>query len=67
MKKLGDKLWFFPEGTRNGNRSLLPFKKGAFHVAIICQAPIMPVVYSPYYFVNPHNKFFGSGKHLFFN
>jgi lysophosphatidate acyltransferase len=62
MKKLGNKLWFFPEGTRNRKRCLLPFKKGAFHVAIACQAPIMPVVYSPYYFINPHNKFFDTGK-----
>jgi lysophosphatidate acyltransferase len=61
MKKFGTKLWFFPEGTRNGNRCIAPFKKGAFHVAITLQAPIMPVVYSPYYFINPRNKFFGSG------
>ncbi|XP_059481776.1 1-acyl-sn-glycerol-3-phosphate acyltransferase beta-like [Neocloeon triangulifer] len=62
MAEEGVKLWFFPEGTRNKNRRLAPFKKGAFHVAIACQAPIMPVVYSPYYFINHHNGFFGSGK-----
>ncbi|XP_059481137.1 1-acyl-sn-glycerol-3-phosphate acyltransferase alpha-like [Neocloeon triangulifer] len=57
------KLWLFPEGTRNKRRRcLMPFKKGAFHVAVACQAPIMPVVYSPYYFINPHNNFHTGGK-----
>jgi lysophosphatidate acyltransferase len=56
------KLWMFPEGTRNSSRaSLLPFKKGAFRVAITCQVPILPVVYSPYYFINDKKKFFGPG------
>jgi 1-acyl-sn-glycerol-3-phosphate acyltransferase len=57
MSKKNVKLWLFPEGTRNKKRGIMPFKKGAFLVAVACQAPIMPVVYSPYYFVNPHNKF----------
>jgi lysophosphatidate acyltransferase len=52
----------FPEGTRNSSRTtLLPFKKGAFRVAITCQVPILPVVYSPYYFINDEKKFFGPG------
>lgn len=56
------KLWMFPEGTRNSSRtSLLPFKKGAFRVAITCQVPILPVVYSPYYFINDKKKDFGRG------
>ncbi|XP_065346295.1 1-acyl-sn-glycerol-3-phosphate acyltransferase beta-like [Cloeon dipterum] len=62
MAKDNVKLWLFPEGTRNKRRCLMPFKKGAFHVAIACQAPIMPVVYSPYYFINPHNKYHTGGK-----
>ncbi|XP_065344703.1 1-acyl-sn-glycerol-3-phosphate acyltransferase alpha-like [Cloeon dipterum] len=62
MAKDNVKLWLFPEGTRNKRRCLMPFKKGAFHVAVACQAPIMPVVYSPYYFVNPHNKYHTGGK-----
>ena len=56
------KLWMFPEGTRNSSRtSLLPFKKGAFRVAITCQVPILPVVYSPYYFIDDKKKYFGRG------
>jgi 1-acyl-sn-glycerol-3-phosphate acyltransferase len=56
------KLWMFPEGTRNASRtSLMPFRKGAFRVAITCQVPILPVVYSPYYFIDDKKKYFGRG------
>ncbi|XP_014280831.1 1-acyl-sn-glycerol-3-phosphate acyltransferase beta isoform X2 [Halyomorpha halys] len=57
------KLWLFPEGTRNKKgKVLLPFKKGAFRVAICTQAPIIPIVYSPYYFIDSVNKTFSEGK-----
>ncbi len=38
----------FPEGTRNrkSNEELLPFKKGAFHIAFAKGIPIIPVVCS---------------------
>lgn len=34
---------FFPEGTRSTSGRLLPFKKGAFRVAIEQQLPVLPV------------------------
>ncbi|MEI8347306.1 MAG: 1-acylglycerol-3-phosphate O-acyltransferase, partial [Pseudomonadota bacterium] len=40
-------LWIMPEGTRSRGRGLLPFKKGAFHTALMAQVPLVPVCYSP--------------------
>jgi len=53
----------FPEGTRNGSATLLPFKKGAFHVAIASQAPIQPIVVSRYHFLDDRKKVFNSGTY----
>ncbi|CCC66797.1 hypothetical protein NCAS_0A02390 [Naumovozyma castellii] len=41
-------LWIFPEGTRSYsiNLEMLPFKKGAFHLAQQGELPIVPVVVS---------------------
>lgn len=33
-----------PEGRRSGDGALLPFKKGAFHMALHTRAPIVPIV-----------------------
>ncbi|XP_061056856.1 1-acyl-sn-glycerol-3-phosphate acyltransferase beta [Eubalaena glacialis] len=56
------KVWIYPEGTRNDNGDLLPFKKGAFHLAIQAQVPIIPVVYSSFSsFYNYKTKLFTPG------
>ncbi|XP_024618135.1 1-acyl-sn-glycerol-3-phosphate acyltransferase beta [Neophocaena asiaeorientalis asiaeorientalis] len=56
------KVWIYPEGTRNDSEDLLPFKKGAFHLAIQAQVPIIPVVYSSFSsFYNYKTKLFTSG------
>lgn len=47
MKKKNLSAWIFPEGTRNpSGEGLLPFKKGAFYMAIQSGSPVVPVVCS---------------------
>ncbi|CAL1676801.1 unnamed protein product [Lasius platythorax] len=58
------KLWIFPEGTRHNTGEIHSFKKGAFHVAIKSQLPILPVVFSSYYFLSAEEKRFDSGRVL---
>lgn len=41
-------IWVFPEGTRNLGNGLLPFKKGAFQMAIAAGVPIIQVCTSTY-------------------
>ena len=40
-------VWFMPEGHRNQTGTLLPFKSGAFRLAVAAQAPIVPLVAAP--------------------
>jgi putative phosphoserine phosphatase/1-acylglycerol-3-phosphate O-acyltransferase len=37
-------IMIFPEGTRSNQKALLPFKKGAAHIAKQFNLPIIPVV-----------------------
>ncbi len=41
-------IWVFAEGTRNLGKGLLPFKKGAFQMAIAAGVPIIQVCVSTY-------------------
>jgi 1-acyl-sn-glycerol-3-phosphate acyltransferase len=44
----GVSVWIFPEGTRGKEPGkLLPFKKGAFYMAVATGAPLVPVVAGP--------------------
>lgn len=48
LRKRRAKIFIFPEGTRNRQgRGLLPFKKGAFHMAIEAQVPVVAIVSGP--------------------
>lgn len=39
-------VWIFPEGTRSKKNKILPFKNGAFYIAISSGVPIIPVCLS---------------------
>jgi 1-acyl-sn-glycerol-3-phosphate acyltransferase len=41
--RAGNSFLVFPEGTRSPTNEMLPFKKGAFIMAIKAQAPVVPV------------------------
>lgn len=62
-KKL--KIWVFPEGTRHHEHGLLPFKKGAFNIAVCAHFPIVPVVISDYTpFYSKPKRYFNSKGHI---
>ncbi|KAL3277029.1 hypothetical protein HHI36_012391 [Cryptolaemus montrouzieri] len=61
IKKEKTKLWIFPEGKRYSDGQIHDFKKGAFHIAIKAQLPILPIVFSHYYFLDHKKKHFDSG------
>ncbi|ATG75208.1 1-acyl-sn-glycerol-3-phosphate acyltransferase [Zobellella denitrificans] len=42
-------IWMFPEGTRSQGKGLLPFKTGAFHIALQARVPIVPIACSSYF------------------
>lgn len=59
IQKLRQSVFLFPEGTRSGAQEpiLLPFKKGAFHLAVQAGAPIVPVVIANYSHLYSTSKF----------
>jgi lysophosphatidate acyltransferase len=63
MKKDKLSLWVFPEGTRSKLPvpDLLPFKKGAFHLALQAQVPVVPVVCENYHRLFDSKSRFESG------
>jgi len=40
---MGRSVLVFPEGTRSIDGTLQPFKKGAFHLAMLAKAPLVPM------------------------
>ena len=50
MRTHRQNVFIFPEGTRSyaEQPELLPFKKGAFHLAIQAEVPIVPIVVANY-------------------
>lgn len=50
MRELGQSVLIFPEGTRSYPKQpmLLPFKKGAFHLAVQAGVDVLPVVAEHY-------------------
>ncbi|XP_069630227.1 1-acyl-sn-glycerol-3-phosphate acyltransferase alpha isoform X1 [Haliaeetus albicilla] len=57
------RVWVFPEGTRNHSGSMLPFKRGAFHLAVQAQVPVVPIVISSYqHFYSKRERRFTAGQ-----
>lgn len=57
IKNEGKSVAIAPEGTRSLSPKLLPFKKGAFHLAIQAGVPILPIVIHNAGDIAPKNEF----------
>lgn len=64
IRKKSASIWIFPEGTRNkSGQGLLPFKRGAFHMALQAGVPVVPIVCSSMAeLANWNKKRLGGGK-----
>ena len=49
LKSQKTAVYMYPEGTRSHKEDLLPFKKGAFHLALAGEYPIVPIVFCTYH------------------
>lgn len=64
MKSLRQSVFIFPEGTRSysAEPKLLPFKKGAFHLAVKAGVDVVPIVAENYsHVLNVKERKFVSG------
>ncbi|CAN5624347.1 1-acylglycerol-3-phosphate O-acyltransferase [soil metagenome] len=60
----GVSVWMFPEGTRGRvPGKLLPFKKGAFYMAVATGVPVVPIVVEPLQpYFDPKRRHLKSGE-----
>jgi lysophosphatidate acyltransferase len=65
IKEYKVSVFIFPEGTRGHlqEADLLPFKKGAFHLAVQAEIPIVPIVVSNYsHIYDSRRQIFAGGE-----
>lgn len=56
--RAGASVMVFAEGTRSADGSVLPFKKGAFHVAMKARVPLVPIAIEGALQVNPKRRWY---------
>ncbi|PHR72885.1 MAG: HAD-IB family hydrolase [Lutibacter sp.] len=62
--KSGTSIAIAPEGTRSRSKALGKFKKGAFHLAIKGQVPIIPIVIKNAYMATPKGSTMFKPTHI---